>query len=52
MAEFISQIQSLIGSPPVGYEWMEYLFVGLLLILLADSAISLVAAVFKVIGGR
>lgn len=52
MAQFISQIQSLIGIPPVGCEWLEYLFVGLLLILLVDSAVSLVAAVFKLIGGR
>ena len=52
MGEFISQLQGLIGVPPVGYEWLEYLFVGLLLILLVDSAISLVAAVFKLIGGR
>ena len=52
MAEFISQLESLIGAPPAGFEWLEYLIVGLLLVLLIDSAISLVASVFKVIGGR
>ena len=52
MAEFVSQLQSLIGAAPAGYEWLEYLLVGVILILLLDSCISLVAAVFKVIGGR
>lgn len=52
MATFISEIQSLIGAPPVGYEWLEYLVVAVLLIFLVDSAVTLIAAVFKWIGGR
>lgn len=52
MAAFISEIQSLIGVPPAGYEWLEYLVVAVLLIFLIDSAVTLIAAVFKWIGGR
>lgn len=52
MAAFIAEIESLIGAPPAGYEWLEYLVVAVLLIFLVDSAVTLIAAVFKWIGGR
>lgn len=52
MAEFISHIQSLIGAPPVGYEWLEYLVVSVLLIFLIDACVTFVAGIFKWIGGR
>ena len=52
MAAFISEIQSLIGTPPAGYEWLEYLVVAVLLIFLIDCAVTLVASVFKFVGGR
>lgn len=51
MAAFISEIQSLIGTAPVGFEWVEYVGVLILLILLVESAVTLLAAVFKWIGG-
>lgn len=52
MSVFIAEIRSLIGTPPVGYEWMEYLVVAILMIFLIDAAVTLIAAVFKWIGGR
>lgn len=52
MAVFISEIRSLIGTPPAGYEFLEYLVVAVFMIFLVDSAVTLIAAVFKWIGGR
>ena len=52
MAVFISEIRRLIGSPPVGYEFLEYLVVALILIFLLDSLITMIAGIFKWIGGR
>lgn len=51
MAAFISEIQALIGVPPAGYEWMEYLIVAVLLIFLIDSLVTMIAGIFKWIGG-
>ena len=52
MAAFISEIQSLIGSPPAGSEFLEYLVVAVILIFLLDSLITMIAGIFKWIGGR
>lgn len=52
MALFISEIQSLIGVPPAGYEFLEYLVVAVLLIFLLDSLVTMIAGIFKWIGGR
>lgn len=52
MAAFISEIQSLIGAPPAGYEWLQYLVVSVLLIFLLDSLVTMIAGIFKWIGGR
>ena len=52
MASFISEIQSLIGAPPAGYEWLQYLVVAVLLIFLLDSLITMIAGIFKWIGGK
>lgn len=52
MAEFISEIQSLIGTPPAGFEWLEYLVVSVLLIFLVDCCVTFIAGIFKLIGGR
>lgn len=47
----LDQIQSLIGSPPPGYEWMQYVFVGVALLLIiklvVDVFFSILKAVFK-----
>lgn len=52
MAAFISEIQGLIGVPPAGYEWLQYLAVLVILLFLLDSLVTLVAGIFKWIGGR
>lgn len=52
MAAFISEIQRLIGSPPAGYEFLEYLVVAVILIFLLDSLVTMIAGIFKWIGGR
>lgn len=52
MASFVTEIQRLIGSPPPGYEWLEYLALVLILMFLLDSICTFVAGIFKWIGGR
>lgn len=52
MAAFISEIQSLIGTPPAGYEWLQYLVVVVILIFLLDSLVTMIAGILNWIGGR
>lgn len=52
MAAFITEIQSLIGVPPAGYEWLQYLGVLVILLFLLDSLVTMIAGIFKWIGGR
>lgn len=52
MAAFIIEIQSLIGVPPAGYEWLQYLGVLVILLFLLDSLVTMIAGIFKWIGGR
>lgn len=51
MAAFISEIQTLIGVPPAGYEWLQYLIVAVILLFLLDSLVTMFAGIFKWIGG-
>lgn len=51
MTELLSYVRELMGAPPAGLESMEYVFAGVLLIILVSSAISLVSGIFKWIGG-
>ena len=52
MSAFVSELRALIGAPPAGYELIEYIIAAVLLVFLIDAAISLVAAVFKWVGGQ
>lgn len=52
MSAFVAELRALIGAPPAGYEFIEYIIVAVLLVFLIDAAISLVAAVFKWVGGQ
>ena len=52
MAAFITEIQSLIGVPPAGYEWLQYLGVLVILLFLLDSLVTMIAGIFRWIGGR
>lgn len=51
MTEFVSYIQEVLGSPPAGAEFFEYIFAGALLLVVVVSAISLVSGLFRWIGG-
>lgn len=48
---FIQEVRSLIGNPPAGLEFLEYLFAGVFLIFVVSSAIGLISAIFRFIGG-
>lgn len=52
MAAFVNEIQSLIGTPPAGFEWLEYLALVMILLFLLDAICTFVAGIFKWIGGR
>ena len=51
MDSLVSQLRSLIGTPPAVLEFLEYLFLGFLLIFLVYSAVSVISAVFRWLGG-
>lgn len=46
MDSLVSQLRSLIGTPPAGLEFLEYLFLGFLLIFLVYSAVSVFGGLF------
>lgn len=50
MPEFISQLRSLIGAPPGGYEWVEYVISAFIVLFLLNCCVSFVAGLFKWIG--
>ena len=45
----IEMIVYLLGSPPVGYEWLQYLFAGSVSIMLLKAFIMLFQYAFKLI---
>lgn len=47
----VEELRVLIGAPPAGLEFLEYIFLGFLLIFLVYSAVSLISGIFKWIGG-
>lgn len=47
----IYYVQQLLGAAPAGYELVEYIFSGCLLILLCFSAVSMISGLFRWIGG-
>lgn len=47
---FITEIRSLIGAPPAGLEWLEYLIVALILLWLLNSTLAFVSGFLKWIG--
>ncbi len=46
------ELRALIGSPPPGYEFLEYVIAAVVLILLLQSCITFVSALFNWIGGK
>lgn len=52
MSDFIVEFRSLIGEPPAGMEWLEYVIVSLILLFLVNCCVSLISGIFNWIGGR
>ena len=49
--DLISELRALIGVPPAGLEFLEYVFVGFLLIFWVWSAANIISCIFRWIGG-
>lgn len=49
--DFVAELRNLIGAAPSGYEFLEYLFAGFFLVFLVYSAVSVIASIFRWIGG-
>lgn len=49
--DFVTEIRALIGAPPAGMEWLEYTIVAILLLWLLNSCVSILAGIFRLIGG-
>ena len=45
--DLISELRALIGVPPAGLEFLEYVFVGFLLIFLVWSAANIISCIFR-----
>lgn len=50
MTEFILKLRELLGSPPSGYDWLEYLVAAIIVLFLLNCCVSFVAGLFKWIG--
>lgn len=48
----LEELQALIGAPPAGYEFLEYLLVGLFCLMIVESAITLVSGLFRLFATR
>lgn len=47
----LDELRDLIGAAPAGYEFLEYLFVGLFCLMIVQSAITLVSGLFRKFSG-
>lgn len=47
LSVFISEIRSLLGAPPAGLEFLEYIFAALFLMFVVSSAVGLIASLFR-----
>lgn len=47
----LDELRELIGAAPAGYEFLEYLFVGLFCLMIVQSAITLVSGLFRRFAG-
>lgn len=50
MDQLITEVRSLLGAPPAGFETVEYMVAACLLVLLCMSAVGLVSSIFKWVG--
>lgn len=51
MDTVVSYVRDILGAAPAGFEPLEYMISGCILVLLCFSAVSLVSGIFKWIGG-
>ena len=49
---FIEELRDLIGSPPAGYEFLEYVLVGLFCLIMLQSLVTLISGLFRLFGGK
>lgn len=47
----LEELRALIGAPPAGFEFLEYLYTGLFTLMLVQSCISLISGLFRKFGG-
>lgn len=47
----LEELRALIGAPPVGYEFLEYLFVGLFCLMIVQSCISFISSLIRKFSG-
>lgn len=47
----LDELRELIGAAPAGYEFLEYIFVGLFCLMIVQSAISLISGLFRMFSG-
>ena len=47
----IAEFRALGGSPPAGYEFLEYVLISFLLVFLVSAAFGILKTVFSWIGG-
>lgn len=47
----LEELRALIGAPPPGLEFLEYLYIGLFVLMLVQSCISLISGLFRKFGG-
>lgn len=52
MTDIVTELERLVGVPPAGFEWLSYLLAGVFLLFLVSSAVGVISAVFRWIGGK
>lgn len=52
METFVELVRSVLGSPPVGFEFLEYVICAFLLFFVCFSIFYLLSAVFRQFGGK
>lgn len=52
MNPILDLVNNLIGLPPAGFEYMQYLFAGVIMVMIIKSVFMLFQYVAKLISGR
>lgn len=51
METVVQYVRDILGAVPAGYEPLEYIISGFILVMLCMSAVSMISGLFKWIGG-